>query len=436
MYEPNTVATFDVTVSAGSHVQTTIDYGDGTVTTEPADTSSSLAPLSWQLQHTYASPGTYSVTVTRLFNELYEDTTNLTAQVVIQNAITALTLTPVPTAIASPPGDISFTLSEGNGQLTLTDIDCAFTNSGGPETWTTRSSTLPHSFGTAGSSVSETPVPAFARYADVTLTITATCSNLLTTDFQVTTSLDIVENSITLTSLDTNSGDWWENATVVTLILAPPPSPVTYSFTVDSVGSTECRLETGVVTGDGCDIQETVDTDRVTVVLRYTYATWGSFEMDVLLSNGYPQYDVTRLETILVREWTCSPPTIALPDDVTTPNERSILRSMSDSIAVTVTSIDCMKSQEVTYAWQIENESGERMAAAEAETGDLTSAQLLLPDRLTLADNVPYVARVIVTMVIDTERFGAGAPVEATAVANFRYLPSPMVAVLADHGES
>ena len=126
----------------------------------------------------------------------------------------------------------------------------------------------------------------------------------------------------------------------------------------------------------------------------------------------------------------------ALPDDVTTPNERFILKSVSDSIAVTVTSIDCMKSQEVTYAWQIENESGERMAAAEAETGDLTSAQLLLPDRLTLADNVPYVARVIVTMVIDTERFGAGAPVEATAVANFRYLPSPMVAVLADHGES
>ena len=76
------------------------------------------------------------------------------------------------------------------------------------------------------------------------------------------------------------------------------------------------------------------------------------------------------------------------------------------------------------------------MAAAESEIGDLASALLLLPDRLTLAYNLPFVARVSVTMVIDDRRFGAGSPVEAIATANFRYLPSPMVAVLADHGES
>ena len=156
--------------------------------------------------------------------------------------------------------------------------------------------------------------------------------------------------------------------------------------------------------------------------------------MELALTNGIPQYDLTRQLSITVREWTCFPPTISLPADVTDPNSRSILKSQTDTFLVTVDAIDCMKSQQVAYEWTIHDNSGLHRTPTDTAFSDRTSAQLAIPDRLPLNYGV-YYARAVVTMVIDEGRFGTGAPAVQTEVnAHFSYDPSPTIAVLADHG--
>ena len=422
----NTTATFNVTVAEGSHVQTLVDYGDGTAPiTEPADTSSSLAPLTWLIQHTYTSHGNYTLTVSRLFNEIYEDTSVITVDVVIQNVITDIVFVPSAPSILTPPADIHFTFSEGDAQATLTDLHCTFSTDPGTESWFVYVAALPYSFGTSGSSVADTSVPAFIRTDDVTLTVNATCHNLLTFGYDVLTTFDVIEDDIEILALDSNSPDWWENVTIITLVIDIPHSPVTYRFAMGDSASTVCELQNGAVSGAGCDIQVNTNTTAVTIELSYTYDTWGDFTVTVSLSNGHTEYDVERQVSISVLEWTCSPATISLPADVTSPNSRPIWKSRTDSFTVTVDRIDCMKSQEVAYSWAIYSAAGVQMTSAEALL-DLTAAQLFLSDRLPM-DYDTYYARATVTMVIDTARFGSGPAVESHVDAHFSYDPSPTI---------
>ena len=255
---------------------------------------------------------------------------------------------------------------------------------------------------------------------------------MITTDYTVTTSFDVIEDDIEIVSLVSNSPDWWENVTIVTLVIMPVHSPVSYTFSMGD--GNDCGLSNDVVTGTGCDVQSTVSSDSVTTVLRFTYSTWGDYTITVSLSNGITQYHVSTTIDISVLEWTCSPPTISLPDDVTSPSFRSILKSEEDSFTVTVDSLDCMKSQEVAYAWSIYDNTDTSMTAAEALV-DGTASELFLPDRLPLIYG-EYYAQVTVSMVIDEVRFGAGPPVQAQADAHFQYYPSPTVTVLADNGKN
>ena len=323
-------------------VKAEIDYGDGGgAEIAPAVNDISLNPTSWIVSHIYTVPGNYTVTITRLFNELYVDETPLTVEVVVQHALIDLVLTPSNSFTITPPADMSFTMSNGSSQSTpIHNVQCTWGTVPATSSWSTYIAEVPFTMATSD------VVPTLTQDDDTTMTITGMCSNMVTTDYAVATDIDIVVDDVTIISFVASDADWWRNATVLTLTLEPTYSNVVYSFEMGESFST-C-VWGGLSDPDpGCLFNVTTNdtTGQVQVELSYVYDTWGDFDVYVDAFTESSMSDSDFL-TASVLEWDCDPPTLTLPADVSNGNTREIARSETSSITVEWENY-CMKTNQV-----------------------------------------------------------------------------------------
>ena len=292
-FERGTPAQFRVNVTSGSHVTSVVDFGDGETLHFDPDLESGLDRASWLVEHVYTDIGNYTVTLRSLYNEIYEDSTELTTDVVIQDAIADLNFSSVHPFVTydNAPAAMSFTMTSSSGDRELTDLHCEFVASPGGETWFLFMATLPQEFG------DDSVVPLFDQASDVVISVTATCHNMITQNYVVEAQFEIVLNDINLVSFGSlNNPDWWRNRTRILTVVSPIYSVV--DFTVAMGDGNDCTFMTSSASQSDarCEFTMTTTDYDVSVLLTYEYETWGVYDFSLSASNGIPLYDVTGVQ--------------------------------------------------------------------------------------------------------------------------------------------
>ena len=424
-FERGTPAYFHVDVTSGSHVTSVVDFGDGETLHLDPDLECGLDRASWLVEHVYTDIGNYTVTLRRLYNEIYEDDTSIQTQIVIQNSFVGLVFESTESLYIynNTPVSQTFTLSEAVGQEPITDIHCEFASTDGIDSWSLFFASLPASFGVSSG------VPLFARDSDTEVEIEATCGNLVTSSYVTQTSFALVLNDINVESLSSpNSPDWWRNRTQVLIVFSPLYSAA--DVTVSMGDGHDCVFDTSMATHSdaGCDVTLTTNANDLTVLLTYEYETWGVYEVTITASNGIAAYDVDGISlTVEVLEWTCFPPSIVFSDDLTTATLREIGKSDAAVLQPSSVSLDCMKSSSVTHQWSVLDSSLNDVTRDVTPALQTDRAELQLPVRMSL-DYGTYSARLRVSMVIDESVFGVGEEVFGESDAMFQYVRTHMIA--------
>ena len=242
-FERGTPAQFRVDVTSGSHVTSVVDFGDGETLHFDPDLESGLDRASWLVEHVYTDIGNYTVTLRRLYNAIYEDGTEISVVVVIQNRVVSLDLRALNSLVTydDAPSSNSCSLAPGSNQDDVTDLHCNFNTAGNEEQWFIFFATLPVTF------ESGDVVPHFSRSQDSQIDVTATCYNMITNSYVTRTSFALVLNDINVESLSSpNSPDWWRNRTQVLIVFSPLYS--TADVTVSMGDGHDCVFDTSMAT--------------------------------------------------------------------------------------------------------------------------------------------------------------------------------------------
>ena len=432
-FERGTPAYFHVDVTSGSHVTSVVDFGDGETLHFDPDLESGLDRVSWLVEHVYTDIGNYTVTLRRLYNEIYSNETQLSTDIIIQNALISLRFASETnlTTFDDAPANMTFFLQPGPSQLEVSDLHCSFSVADGPESWFIFFDSIPAVFGSGG------VVPQFVREADAQINVTATCSNMITHSYVIQTSFALVLNDINVESLSSpNSPDWWRNRTQVLIVFSPLYSAA--DVTVSMGDGHDCVFDTSMATHSdaaGCDITLTTYNENMTILLTYEYEYWGQYNISLSAANSIPAYDINNLSLpIAVLEWTCLPPALQLPQNMTSQPYRIIEKTNSEFVRLDSLHLRCMKSSVVSYQWSLLNTSLFNLSGSVLPALTLTEPHLLLPVRMSLEYGV-YVARVRVTMEIDEFVFGPGDVIFAEVEGSFSYVRSQLIAQLEGRGE-
>ena len=119
---PDSDMGLQLTLSAGSHVEFLVDYGDGTVevTKHPQLFAISEPVNAW---HPYNVTGNYTVTVTAS-NPVNTLTAVLSEDFVIQHSVVNLSLSAANKTVLWPPGEVDYLLETGKNQMDLGNLHC------------------------------------------------------------------------------------------------------------------------------------------------------------------------------------------------------------------------------------------------------------------------------------------------------------------------
>ena len=425
-FERGTPVQFRVDVTSGSHVTSVVDFGDGETLHFDPDLESGLDRASWFVEHVYTDIGNYTVTLRRLYNEIYEDDTSIQTQVSIQVLLSDISLSAESTLILydDAPTTVEFELAAQGTQSAEAHMHCDFVASPGMEAWSTHIELLPAVMDSSAG------VPLFEVMQDSQINVTATCYNMITNSYVTQTSFALVLNDINVESLSSpNSPDWWRNRTQVLIVFSPLYS--TADVIVSMGDGHDCVFDTSMATHSdaaGCNVTITPAESNVTVLLSYEYEWWGEYIVTLTASNGIAAYDVGDVSVVVsVLEWTCYPPVLTVPFEMLHEPFRRVERSSSAVVSLFSVELLCLMSTVVEYEWSILDNQNTNLTNSISPTLTLNQAELHLPSRMSL-DYGTYTARVRVAMVID-DVFGIEDAVEAEADAHFQYVRSVLIAV-------
>ena len=324
---PDAEMGIQLTLSAGSHVQFRVDYGDGTVDTidhpqlfavsEPVDT--------W---HPYNATGNYTVNViaSNLVNTLRE----VSDELVIQNPVVNLSLS-ANASVLWPPGEVDYLLEAGQNQKELNDLHCVWHFDPSEEEYSYVESL------TQGNPYQSQHI--FPRSAIGNATIKVNCSNLVSWQERETV-VEIVFDEVILGSLETDGSVLWSNVTVLTL-------------KIKRFGTYSCfRWDLG----DGTDIfygvrscQEYASTNSLylneipfgqpSIALSHTYPDIREYNVSVFAFNHVSNDTLYVIAT--VDDWPCEKPEVSFPSDYALP--LTIMRSEPLHFFANVT-VNCTKT--------------------------------------------------------------------------------------------
>ena len=265
-----------------------------------------------------------------------------------QHGLIDLILTPSSDFTVSPQTVIYFNLSGGPSQfLPINNVQCSWSTIPPTEHWSTDIAELPFSMGT------HDVVPNLSQNSDTTMTLSGMCSNDVTTNYAVSTDINIVVDDVTIISVDASAPDWWRNETTVTITLEPIYSSLIVTVIMGDEG--RCILSEFIDVAPGCTFGPVIDNgDEVQIELGYTYPFWGEFPVVAVVETASRFTDTSRV-TATVIEWVCDPPTLTLPDDVSNGTIREIPRSETSSITVEWDN-NCMKTNQVCTFCKILNQ--------------------------------------------------------------------------------
>ena len=344
---PDTEMGIQLTLSAGSHVQFRVDYGDGTVDTidhpqlfadsEPVDTL-----------HPYNATGNYTVNV--FASNLVNTVRELSDELVIQNPVVNLSLS-ANTSVLWPPGKVDYLLEADQNQKELNDLHCVWHFDVSEEEYSYVKSL------TQGNPYQSQHI--FPGSAIGNATIKVNCSNLVSWQ-ETETVVEIVFDEVILGSLETDGSVLWSNVTVLTL-------------KIKRFGTYSCfRWDLG----DGREIfygvqsmvcQKYASTNSLylneipfgqpSIAVSHTYPDLGDYIASVFAFN-HVSNDTLQV-TADIDDWPCEKPEVSFPSDYVLP--LTIMRSEPLNFLANVT-VNCTKTTVFKVTLEVFRKSDQHLA--------------------------------------------------------------------------
>ncbi len=324
---------FQITLSAGSHVQAQVQYGDGTfeIVSHP-ELFAVSAPI--EVWHRYNHPGNYTLNVTAW--NLANQVTNATEDLIIQNEVTNLSIL-ADASVLWPPGEAMFVLEAGHDQEDLNDLHCVWEFAIPNEEYVfLQSLTLSHPYERNYT---------FPKSAIGNITTKVNCSNIVSWQ-EAQTAIEIIFDEVILDSIETDGPVLWSNVTVLTLEIRRFGTYSCFNWnlgddTIVLYGVQSCQ-EFAIV--DGIEFYE-IPFGQQSISLSHTYPDIGEYNVTVYAFN-HVSNDTLQVVSI-ISDWPCERPILSFPSQSFT-----IMRSESLPLTSNVT-VNCTKTTHFNATWEI-----------------------------------------------------------------------------------
>ncbi len=359
---PDSDMGLQLTLSAGSHVEFLLNYGDGTVEVieHPQLFAVSEPVNAW---HPYNVAGNYTVTVTAS-NPVNTLTAVLTEDLVIQHRVINLSLS-ANKSVLWAPGAVGYSLEVGQNQMELTNLHCVLQF----DLYVEEYSYL-ESLTQADAYVT---VHTFPRSAIGNATIKVNCSNLVSWQ-QRETVVEILLDEVILESLETDGRVLWSNITVLTLKIKRFAAKSCFRWELGD--GTEILY--GVPSCQEYALENSLDFvempfGQAIISLSHVYPDIGEYLVSVFAFNHVSNDSLQVVATI--DDWPCEKPEVSFPPDYELP--LTITRSEPLRFMANVT-VNCTKTTKFVVSVEVYTKDGQHLVA---QLSDLQGNQITFRPR-------------------------------------------------------
>ena len=336
---PGQMLDISVSLSNGSDVGYTIDYGDtNSDNAQHPNLFASSTPM--EFTHTYNAIGNYSLDVTAA-NIISNARSQDEVEIIIQNTIRNISVYG-PGKVLWPPGRVEYILGADSSQPLLGNLHCSWDYDVG------LASNLYIDTLNSGENISHTYV--FPRSSIGNITTMVNCSNLISW-LNVSVDVEIELDAVILRSLRTNGSVLWNYTSEIILDVQRFGTYSCFLFDMgDNIeqvmyGVTECSTN---ATDFGVTFIE-IPFGQMSIIHEKVYDEFGVYHGSVFAFNHVTNHTLTT--RVVVEDWPCSRPNISLPDELSDPLESFInMKSVAFSIVPNI-SIDCMKTEIYSTTW-------------------------------------------------------------------------------------